>query len=438
MAIDASIALGVKPVQLESPLNQMSNVYALQNAAQSNQLNQLKMEEYKKGLAEEDQFKNALLSSKDDAGIKNAFYSLGQKGVKAYADYQKSNIESKKLGYETDKLKNDLLEAKLKQSKEFLSTVTTPEQYLAWHEANHSDPVLGPALAARGVTQDTARAEIEAAMAKPGGFQELLQKSALGLAKFTELNKPNIHVQNLNNKSNVLSVPGLGGAPTTLSSTPMGISPEAQQRLAYEGQRVGIEKQRLGNEQNPNVVAHQQVSENGTVTNFNKFGQVIGTVEGVGKPSAQFTKTKEQTKKLNTDLNMAITELENATKNGGLIDQSTGSGLGKAANAVRGFVTGGASAGAIAGAKLAPIADLALKMVPRFEGPQSDKDTQSYKEAAGQLADTSIPNEIRKEAGKTVLRLMKARKNQFVTSEMSQEGVVPSAGGVDSSNPLLK
>lgn len=225
MAIDASIALGVKPVQLESPINQMSNVYALQNAAQSNQLNQMKMEEYKRGLAEEDQFKNALLSSKDDAGIKNAFYSLGQKGVKAYADYQKSNVESKKLGYETDKLKNDLIDAKLKQSKEFLSTVTTPEQYLAWHEANHADPVIGPALAARGVTQDTARAEIEAAMAKPGGFQELLQKSAIGLAKFTELNKPSIHVQNIGGSSNVLSVPGLGGAPTTLSSTKMTATP---------------------------------------------------------------------------------------------------------------------------------------------------------------------------------------------------------------------
>jgi len=253
MAIDASIALGIKPVQLESPLNQMSNVYALQNAAQSNQLNQLKMEEYKKGLAEEDQFKNALLSSKDDAGIKNAFYSLGQKGVKAYADYQKSNVESKKLGYETDKLKNDLLDAKLKQSKEFLSTVTTPEQYLAWHEANHSDPVLGPALAARGVTQDTARAEIEAAMAKPGGFQELLQKSALGLAKFTELNKPTVHVQNLGGTSNLVSTPGLGGAPTTLSATKMTATPgeimsaSTQRRgqdltNARELQRIEIEK----------------------------------------------------------------------------------------------------------------------------------------------------------------------------------------------------
>jgi hypothetical protein len=261
--------------------------------------------------------------------------------------------------------------------------------------------------------------------------------------------KPNIQMQNLGGTSNVLSVPAYGGAPTTLSSTKMTASPgelltastaKAGQDITMRGQNLTDyrEKQRIANDHNPNTVAHQQVSENGTVTNFNKFGQVIGTVEGAGKPSAQFTKTKEQTKKLNTDLNLAITELDNATKDGGLIDQSTGSGLGKAANVVRGFVTGGASSGAIAGAKLAPIADLALKMVPRFEGPQSDKDTQSYKEAAGQLADTSIPNEIRKEAGRTVLRLMKARKNQFVTQDMAQEGVVPSAGGVDSSNPLLK
>ena len=78
---------------------------------------------------------------------------------------------------------------------------------------------------------------------------------------------------------------------------------------------------------------------------------------------------------------------------------------------------------AIAIGKLKPIQDLALKMVPRFEGPQSDKDTQSYKEAAGQLADSTLPTKIRKEAGKTVLRLMKQRKNQFVTPELAAEGV---------------
>jgi hypothetical protein len=75
--------------------------------------------------------------------------------------------------------------------------------------------------------------------------------------------------------------------------------------------------------------------------------------------------------------------------------------------------------GDIAAGQLAPIADLALKMVPRFEGPQSNADTTSYKQAAGQLADSTLPAEIRKAAGKEVLRLMKARKNQFITSDMA-------------------
>ena len=432
MAIDASIALGVKPVQLESPINQMSNVYALQNAQQSNQLNQMKMEEYKRGLAEENQFKNALLSSKDDVGIKNAFYSLGQKGVKAYADYLESNVKTKNLKLtgkktevETEKLKADHRNQMLRD----LTNNPSDANITAHFEDFTNSPIFSP--------EEKLAAEAKVAQLLQMPVDQRAPYLASQGASASDL-KPNIQMQNLNDKSNILSVPAYGGAPTTLSSTPMGISPAERQRLGFENKRIDLEGKRLANEQNPNVVAHQQVSENGTVTNFNKFGQVIGTVEGAGKPSAQFTKTKEQTKKLNSDLNLTITELENATKDGGLIDQSTGSGLGKAANAVRGFVTGGASEGAIAGAKLAPIADLALKMVPRFEGPQSDKDTQSYKEAAGQLADTSIPNEIRKQAGRTVLRLMKARKNQFVTQDMAQEGVVPSAGGVDSSNPLLK
>jgi hypothetical protein len=228
----------------------------------------------------------------------------------------------------------------------------------------------------------------------------------------------------------------LTGLPKVVGTTQKTLAPGEAQRLGFQKQGLDLERQRLALGERRDIVSNQQVSEDGTVTNFNKFGEVIGTVKGVGKPSAQFTKTKEQTKRLNTDLNLAITELENATKDGGLIDQSTGSGLGKAMDVTRAFVTGGAGTGAIAGAKLGPIADLALKMVPRFEGPQSDKDTQSYKEAAGQLANTAIPNEIRKQAGRTVLRLMKNRKNQFVSQDMAQEGVVPS-GGVDASHTLL-
>jgi hypothetical protein len=185
----------------------------------------------------------------------------------------------------------------------------------------------------------------------------------------------------------------------------------------------------------PDVVANTVTDAAGNVTQFNRQGQVIGKPGAVGKPSATFEKTAALQKQMGKDLTLAITELESATKDKGLIDQSTGSGAGRLVDVAAGFA-GQATPGAIAIAKLKPIADIALKMVPRFEGPQSDKDTQTYKEAAGQLADPSLPTEIRKQAGKEVLRLMKARKGQFVNEAMAAEGM--SAGGVDTSNPLLK
>ena len=135
------------------------------------------------------------------------------------------------------------------------------------------------------------------------------------------------------------------------------------------------------------------------------------------------------------DLNLAISEIENAIKPGGALEKSTASGAGRLRDAAGNFI-GYATEGSIASATLKPVADLALKMVPRFEGPQSDKDTASYKEASGQLANENLPVATRKAAAQTVVRLMKARKGQFVNETMANEGI--GAAGVDTSNPLLK
>jgi len=153
-------------------------------------------------------------------------------------------------------------------------------------------------------------------------------------------------------------------------------------------------------------------------------------VIGAGKPSAAQEKATLLKKQMGKDIDLAISELTEITKDGGLIDQSTGSGAGRLVDISAGFF-GKATEGSRAIGKLKPIQDLVLKMVPRFEGPQSDKDTQSYKEAAGELANPNLPTEIRKDAGKTVLRLMKERKNQFVTPELASEGVDFSTKEVD-------
>jgi len=194
--------------------------------------------------------------------------------------------------------------------------------------------------------------------------------------------------------------------------------------ITKRGQDVSAATTRRGQDLQyaPDVVANTVTDAAGNVTQFNRFGQIIGKPGAVGKPSATFEKTAALQKQTGRDLDLAIKELTEATKDKGLIDQSTGSGAGRLVDVAAGFA-GQATPGAIAIAKLKPIADIALKMVPRFEGPQSDKDTQTYKEAAGQLADPSLPTQIRKEAGKEVLRLMKARKGQFVNEAMAAEGI---------------
>jgi len=162
-------------------------------------------------------------------------------------------------------------------------------------------------------------------------------------------------------------------------------------------------------------------------------------VIGMGKPSATQEKASLLKAQMGKDIDFAITELTSVTKDGGLIDQSTGSGAGRLDEVGAGLF-GQATPGAIAIGKLKPIQDVVLKMVPGFEGPQSDKDTQSYKEAAGQLADPTLPTKIRKEAGRTVLRLMQSRKSQFVSPELASEGISTtqsSSGTGTAQNPIV-
>lgn len=201
--------------------------------------------------------------------------------------------------------------------------------------------------------------------------------------------------------------------------------------------RQGLEREKFVAQQNADKKIKTQIvtSNDGTAKLFNvETGELIKDLGVVAKPSAAYEKDRLAKKQLSRDLDSTIDELKEITKKGGLIDQSTGSGAGALIDAAAGFF-GTATPGAIAVGKLAPIYDKVLKMVPRFEGPQSDKDTASYKEAAGNLANPAIPNDQKKAAAKEILRLMEARKGQF---GMVGVDVTSAQGGVDTNNPLLK
>lgn len=77
-----------------------------------------------------------------------------------------------------------------------------------------------------------------------------------------------------------------------------------------------------------------------------------------------------------------------------LLHTATSSGVGNAYDATVGFF-GSSTKGAQATGQLKIISSQLLMNVPRFEGPQSDRDTAIYREAAGNLADPSAPRETK-------------------------------------------
>ncbi len=418
--IDASIALGVKSPQIEDPMNSYAKLMQMQNAQQQNQLGMMQMDEYKRGVTEKTNFLAARRAAGDDqAAIKRVYGDFGRD--QDYAKYLHEQAQADELGAKTagHKVKTakdtqDFMDA----AKRNLSTNPSRENIIAWGQ----DAVI------KGfATVDQAQAEVD---------RYLSMAPAQVVA---ELRKAGSSVEQLTPKFETVQTPGgglrIGSTLDGSFTTNETLAPKVDANTAATNARIASEG-RLNREQAKTlagdvnkVVASTATDAAGNVIHFNKFGERIGAAQPVGKPSATFEKTAALRKQQGQDLNMMISEFENIVKPNGLIAQSTGSGAGRLYDAAAAF-TGNAPEGAIAIAKLQPIADLALKMIPRFEGPQSDKDTASYKEAAGQVANAGLPREIRLAAANTVLRLAKARKGQFASEVMDKEGIAPAASKV--------
>lgn len=107
-----------------------------------------------------------------------------------------------------------------------------------------------------------------------------------------------------------------------------------------------------------------------------------------------------------------------------MLPKATGSGLGRARDAAA-AVFGKSTEGAQYSAAIKPYAASLVMQVPRMEGPQSDKDTQLYKEAAGNLADDSLPHQTRMAALKILKDIAKRQaaygNESFATSESGMQ-----------------
>ena len=475
MPLDTRIALGVQPLQLADPLareGQVQNILASQAqqraAGIQQQSAQMQMDQTQRQLRQDEDY----VSQMADAIGKNG----GPPDMKKAAQLMATNRNP-------DVSRQGVI---MLQSLQRLAAATeagiygapapvipnagpTPgamgsgtfgmDQNVPMFNQRNAPPLnlTTPAPVMNQLTPPPAAPVNQLAAAPQADVAKTLQAEYMKLSQFTDLPGVKERMDLIKEQLKELSTPRVVGmnlvtgggktiftAPKDVRQTDLQINYQAAKDDGFVGSIFDYERklneskrQPVPAKDDPNTTAaFREVDNAGNVTFYNKFGLPISTQKGAGKPSATFEKTKQGKAQLVKDLDQAIVELTDVTKDGGLIDQSTGSGVGRAVDIGARFI-GKATPGDIAIGKLQPIADLSLKMIPRFEGPQSNADTTSYKQAAGQLADPTLPPEIRKAAGKTVLRLMIARKDQFTMVDTAT-GTAPAATGVDASNPLLK
>lgn len=229
MPIDPNIALSVKPVELQNPLGAYTNYLQARGLQTQNALHQFQFDQARQADERATIRLNALREAGTDANkIGNALVQSGD--VKGYTDFMKGFREQQKAHSEA-------LDAALKTSRQFLSTIDpnapdAAEKMVQWHLANHADPLIGPALAARGVTAQQSMDTIRQAAGAPGGIQQLFAQSSLGMDKFIEHNAPKYITANQGGKESITAFPGLGfGKPVVageFAQVPLPADVEAQ------------------------------------------------------------------------------------------------------------------------------------------------------------------------------------------------------------------
>ena len=192
MAIDSSIALGVRPLQLENPLAMYGTVANIQNAQNQNALAQYTLAAARRGEESENALNKAYMEAYnsqtgqiDLATLRGKIATAGVGSKLLAIEKQLAEVEKEQLARKEQLGK--VINQRLEQSKSVLPNIKTKEQYLSWHKANHADPILGQFLADRGITAESSLAQIMAELDQPGGLERLIARSSIALDKMPAL-----------------------------------------------------------------------------------------------------------------------------------------------------------------------------------------------------------------------------------------------------------
>lgn len=171
---------------------------------------------------------------------------------------------------------------------------------------------------------------------------------------------------------------------------------------------------------------------------INPTGASSVVIPGAGKPSGGFERAQAARGEAYSQISAALPVLDELLKPDSNVDKA-GGGLPTVLSTAFSRAFGMTTEEMKAQAKLGPEGYVLLQQVPRFEGPQSDKDTAAYKDAAGKLTDpfsTAGEKRAALEAIKAILLRNKAYLDANPQSGAAKTAPAGGTGGVINWNDM--
>lgn len=480
MPLDPVIAQGFRGIELQNPLDAFARVQQIQSAQQQNALARYQLDAAKREESVQNALSQAYQAAYDPSTGSYDINKLRGVVIGAGAGARLPGIEKQMGELRTQQLAQTKAEAeaitqRLAQSRTLLDTIdpadpSAPQQFMAWHEVNHKDPVLGPVLQRMGVTADQSRARIAQAVSQgPEAIAELIAQSREGQTKFAERFKPMVVAPGAS-----VYQPGRTGAVFTAPVAPAKATPAEteeivmrlqdpslppnlrqalQSRLTMLTTREPKEPREPREPSAPVAVVDEATGTVKYVTRQEAVGKTpANAIEGLTPKErqtreAKFPQATSAVKTFESTSNTLIEDLETLSKHPGL-----GSITGIAAGRLPGITSEGREAEALFD-KIAARGGFQELQNMRQASPTggalgnvSNQEGAQLRQAFAALDRRQDAPSVRKAIADAINQIRMSQqtiKDAYdLTYEYRQGGGAPAAApkppGVDNSNPLLK
>jgi hypothetical protein len=247
MPIDPRIAMGYQAPQIESPLNMFAKYQQIQSAQQQNELARMQVQEYERGLQEQEGLRN-YLAGKPDLSSPEGLLRFGKTGAgmaKTLSELAKERLASEKTRTETEAAQFKLQQDKLAHGIQSVGSAKSATDVIAALDEGVQQGYFTKQQA------DAQKSELASLQTMPE-FQAWQQKKLQGLISAKDqLTMTAPKPQEVKRADgSIIFLDANPNSPTfkqeVMPSQAAGVTPAEAQRLAYEGQRVSLESRRVG------------------------------------------------------------------------------------------------------------------------------------------------------------------------------------------------